>query len=127
MDASLSTVDSPSGKSLHEFFERKPDFVLPQEFFDGPTLEVLGSYCKQVRIHSKKAFDLCRDKRAVDVIFPGLSEFLLIAPAHCGYKECMGTAVCKTNDPDFNATAVNLVKKLKSMHAWVWIAYPTAQ
>lgn len=127
MDTSLSTpktTDVSSSGSLHEFFERKPDFGLLLEFFDGPTLEVLAAYCKQVFAHSKKVFELQRDTRPAEAMFPTLREFLLIAPAHCGYKQCTGVAICNIKEPDWEAAAINLVKKLKYAHGWARIAYP---
>jgi hypothetical protein len=132
VDARASSTDDsldpvkPKQKyeSMQSFFERKPDFILPPSFFDGPPLFVLNAYRKQVP--AKDAFEIRRHDRSCGLhISTHLSYLRLIAPAHCGYKKCKGKEMGDPRSPaDWEKTTAALVKELKAAHGLAAIAYP---
>lgn len=91
------------------YFVYKPEFVLPAFFFLGNEIDVCRQYCREV---PDKKFRIRSNARQAGV---ALFDIILTAPAHCGFKECVG--VVRTNTIlDLKFAIRALLHELRAAH-----------
>jgi UDP-N-acetyl-D-mannosaminuronate dehydrogenase len=94
---------------MNALFVHKPDFILPAVFFVGNEIDVCRQYCREV---PDKGFRIRSNARQADI---ELFDIILIAPAHCGFKECVG-AVRTNTIVDFRFAVRALLQELRAAH-----------
>ena len=117
----IDHTPAASNNALHVFFDRKPDFCLYAGAFSGPAVERLAHYCKEVEKRTAQPYRLLHYETP---LADGQLALRLVAPAHCGFKECVGEAIVREHSLEqWKAAAAVLLKKLVVMHTWAPLAF----
>lgn len=108
---------------LQGFFEHEPDFYLNACFFGGDEIEKLAKYQNIVR-QRVNDFKISSEKisRGAEPNFT----LRFVAPAHCGFLECVGSVKCSENSfTEWRMAAQDLLNNLRDMHCLAQLAFPT--
>jgi len=108
------------GRALEVHFVHKPNFTLPEYFFEGYFTDVLVRYRRAVLDYCKQQIEM----RSYIMQYQYRFKLCVALPAHCGYKE-RASCVFSADDTldSWSDAANNLRSELLMMHRYAAIVY----
>ena len=115
----MCSLPCHSGNALRRFFVHKPVLILRPSFFIGDPFVILKNY-QEVMRRSGERIEFYNQVTRLENGF----KMCMTAPAHGGFKETTGCAVCMSDTPrDWEHAAEELCGELAVFHSCAAFTY----